>query len=461
MNVDHFSQLLETEGFTTPQPRNGELFRLGGDDEDELLLLDDDEEAVNEQVEAWKVLIVDDDEEVHQVTRLVLSDLSFDDRPARFVSAFSGVEARAALAEHPDVALVLLDVVMEREDAGLRLVRHIRDELANSATRIILRTGQAGRAPERHVILHYDINDYRDKTELTSQQLYTSVVSSLRAYKVIRELEAANQGLEAQVEARTRELQTANEQLARARDHLQLEHDLAKEVFRKVVRPGSLDLPGLRHWRASMDVVNGDLLLAAHRPGGGHYLLVGDFTGHGLSAAIGALPVSQLFYRECNRGHGVADIVSALNQLLLQSLPTGFFLAACLVEVDEEGRLRIWNGGAPDALLLDADGHPTHRIPSGDLALGIVASDHLELIVHTFHEPHCARLVLYSDGVIETRNRAGEEYGEARLLAALTAADGNTIGHVRKRLEAFRGDAPRTDDITLVELRCPHAARED
>ncbi|GAB6040829.1 PP2C family protein-serine/threonine phosphatase [Endothiovibrio diazotrophicus] len=456
MNFDRFSQLLASDGISA-DTRHGDLFRVDGGEEDELLLLDDEEVTPHDSADAWKVLIVDDDEEVHQVTRLVLSDLSFDDRPAQFVSAFSGHQARAMLAEHPDVALVLLDVVMERDDAGLRLVRHIRDELHNANTRIILRTGQPGRAPERHVILHYDINDYREKGELTAQQLYTSVISSLRTYQAIRELEAMNSELEARVEARTHELREANEALARARDRLQLEHDLAKEVFRKAVKPGSLDHPRLRHWRAPMDVVSGDLLLAARRPGGGQYLLMGDFTGHGLSAALGALPIAQLFYRECRRGHDVARIVVALNELLEQSLPTGFFLAACLVEDDGEGHARIWNGGAPDALLLDRDGRVVRRFPSGDLALGIVHSDHLELAIQAIHHGEATRLLLYTDGVIEARNEAGEIFGEERLLAALESEE-DAVERVRHHLETFRGDASQTDDITLVELLHPEAA---
>ena len=458
MNVDHFTQPLEREG-VHGEPRNHDLFRLDADgEEDELLLLEDDEERAGEPDNPWKVLIVDDDEEVHQVTRLVLSDLSFDDRPARFVSAFNGHQARARLSEHPDVALVLLDVVMEREDAGLHLVRHIREELDNRSTRIILRTGQAGRAPERHVILHYDINDYREKTEFTSQQLYTSVISSLRAYKAIRQLEEMNQNLEAQVEARTGELRAANEQLARARDQLQMEHDLAKEVFRKVVPPGSLDLPGLCHWRASMDVVNGDVLLAARRPGGGHYLLAGDFTGHGLSAAIGALPVAQVFYRQCRHGRGPARIVAAVNDLLRHSLPTGIFFAACLVEIDEGGRSKVWNGGFPDALRVDHAGRLLERIPSHDLALGIVPSDQLSLTLHSIEPAEGSRLILYSDGVIEATGAGDEAFGEGRLLRALEdTGPGGVIDAVRGELERFRGERPQSDDITLVEL-CPARA---
>jgi len=116
----------------------------------------------------WKVLIVDDEEEVHHVTKLVLSDFIFNNRKLEFLSAYSEAEARNLLNRHNDVAVVLLDVVMERDDSGLKLVRYIREELKNHLVRIILRTGQPGRAPESNVILEYDINDYKEKTELTA-----------------------------------------------------------------------------------------------------------------------------------------------------------------------------------------------------------------------------------------------------------------------------------------------------
>jgi response regulator RpfG family c-di-GMP phosphodiesterase len=144
----------------------------------------------------WKLLIADDDEEVHTLTRLVLSGFEFEGRGLEFLSAHSGRETVARLREHPDTALVLLDVVMEKDDAGLQAVRTIRRDLDNHFVRIILRTGQPGQAPEQEVISSYDINDYKAKTELTSQKLYTTVTSALRAYRDLRTIESQRSGLE-------------------------------------------------------------------------------------------------------------------------------------------------------------------------------------------------------------------------------------------------------------------------
>jgi diguanylate cyclase (GGDEF)-like protein len=144
----------------------------------------------------WRVLIVDDDVDVHAVSRLILTKIIFKHRPIQLFSAYSAAEAREFLAHEKNIAVILLDVVMETEDAGLKLVKVIREELKNHDVRIILRTGQPGQAPEERVIVEFDINDYKAKSELTSQKLFTSVISALRAYETIMSLNKTHAGLE-------------------------------------------------------------------------------------------------------------------------------------------------------------------------------------------------------------------------------------------------------------------------
>lgn len=177
----------------------------GQNDDDDLLFADEDAPDPSSEAAAamapWKLLIVDDDPEVHAITRVVLNDVTFDGRRLHFLSAHSGREAREILSGHSDIAAVLLDVVMETDDAGLRLVHHIREVLGNRQVRIILRTGQPGQAPERQVIVSYDINDYKAKSELTAQKLFTATVAALRSYQHIDAIERNRQGLEAIVDA--------------------------------------------------------------------------------------------------------------------------------------------------------------------------------------------------------------------------------------------------------------------
>ena len=151
--------------------------------------------------EPWKVLIVDDEPEIHEVTRLVLGAFRFEDRPLNLISAHTAEQALALLRSQDDIAVMLLDVVMEHELAGLELVRQVREELGNRNLRIVLRTGQPGQAPEQEVIANYDINDYKEKTELTAQKLSTTLFAALRGWRDIQIIEANKRGLERVVEA--------------------------------------------------------------------------------------------------------------------------------------------------------------------------------------------------------------------------------------------------------------------
>ncbi len=144
---------------------------------------------------SWKVLIVDDEKGIHDVTVLALKNFEFDGRRLNFLHAYSAAEARVLLLREPDIALALVDVVMETEHAGLDLVCWLRSEARNKHIRVVLRTGQPGQAPEGKVIRDYDINDYKEKTELTAQKLFSTVFTSLRAYRDIMALEINRHGL--------------------------------------------------------------------------------------------------------------------------------------------------------------------------------------------------------------------------------------------------------------------------
>jgi signal transduction histidine kinase len=154
------------------------------DDERELFAAEDDPTGASPDGESlpWAVLIVDDDQDVHAITRIVLHGYRFKNRPVELMSAHSAAEARAIFARRTDIAVALIDVVMETDDAGLRLTRDIREAIGNRRVRIILRTGQAGHAPEREVIVDYDINDYKTKTELTVEKMFVMMTAALRGY---------------------------------------------------------------------------------------------------------------------------------------------------------------------------------------------------------------------------------------------------------------------------------------
>ena len=166
---------------------------------DDFLFIDDsdeDEILTNGNGETWKVLIVDDDPEIHSVTQLALSDLVVLGKNLEYIHAYSGRDACQLIEEHLDIVLVLLDVVMETDDAGLNVVKHIRETLQRQDIRIVLRTGQPGYAPEESVIKDYDINDYKTKTELTRRKLVTTVYAAIRSYQQIHSVNQNRIGLE-------------------------------------------------------------------------------------------------------------------------------------------------------------------------------------------------------------------------------------------------------------------------
>ncbi len=168
----------------------------------------------------WKTLIVDDEEDIHEITSLVLGTYTFQNKPLKLLSAYSAEQAKDILKNNEDIALVFLDVVMETDDAGLQLVRYIREQLHNPYVRIILRTGQPGYAPEENVIIEYEINDYTNKTELSRQKLITITTSSLRSYDDMMTIESYRQSLEEKVVLRTAELQEKNQELSLLNDEL-------------------------------------------------------------------------------------------------------------------------------------------------------------------------------------------------------------------------------------------------
>ncbi len=172
------------------------------DQDDVLQLIEDSGRAPEESTaRKWKVAVIDDDHAVHEGTRFALSDYNLNGQTLEILSAYSAAEGRTLMRAHPDIAAVLLDVIMETDAAGLDLVEFIRNEIKNETVRIILRTGQPGQAPERRVIVDYDINDYKAKTELTADKLFTSLTAALRSYQQLERMVQTRRGLEIIIDA--------------------------------------------------------------------------------------------------------------------------------------------------------------------------------------------------------------------------------------------------------------------
>ncbi|MFN4199960.1 MAG: response regulator [Fervidobacterium gondwanense] len=154
------------------------------------------EKIDHELKDFWKILVVDDEPDVHAITSVVARDIVFEGKKVKLYSAYSSQEAKEILENVEDIALAIIDVVMEGDDAGLELVKYIREKIGNKLIRLVIRTGQPGYAPPREIIVKYDINDYREKAELSSNGLYTMIISRLREYRDIVELEIQKRLLE-------------------------------------------------------------------------------------------------------------------------------------------------------------------------------------------------------------------------------------------------------------------------
>ena len=200
MDMDKFKNYEDLFADSPGQDDDSDVL-FGSDQESELVEIDKKED---ESLEKWKILIVDDEEDIHSVTRIALKGFTFRGKPVEFYDAFSAAEAEKILKEHPDIALILLDVVMETTNAGLDLVKVIRDKLGNKVTQIIIRTGQPGQAPERDVIVSYEINDYKTKTELTSFKLFTVALASLRAFEAMQQIGRLNEEFKLEINRRIR-----------------------------------------------------------------------------------------------------------------------------------------------------------------------------------------------------------------------------------------------------------------
>ena len=237
--------------------------------------------------------------------------------------------------------------------------------------------------------------------------------------------------------------------------HLIQEQTVAKQVFDKIAHSGCLDLDIIRHYMSPLAVFNGDVLVSEIGPDGNMLIMLGDFTGHGLPAAIGSLPLATTFYGMARKGFGMADILREINQKLHDILPIGFFCCAIFADISfKKKRLRIWNGGLPEAFLYKSKTNEYELIPSHNLPLGVLSSRSFKDESKRFSLEEGDKLFMWSDGVFEARDQKGEMFGEKRLHDVMFREVGqpelfdSVLSHVHKHI----GSSEKDDDISLVQI---------
>ena len=433
-------------------------------DEDRVLFAAD-AEVTEEQQASWTVLIVDDEPEIHQITLMALRDFSFMQHKLQFISAYSAAEARHILATNKDIVLILLDIVMESDDAGLVLVRYIREQLQNQLVRIILRTGQPGQAPEHRIVLDYDINDYRAKTELTVQRLTTSVVSALRSYIAIRQLADLNEHLEQQIKTRTEQLQSTNQQLQHSLAELEAGEKAGKQVQFKMLPPAIFNCGEYQfsHVLYPSEFMSGDFVDYFNVDEHKVVFYIADVSGHGVASAFVTVYLKRFIssrlerYQRDNLATVVdpAAVLTQLNKELLKD-KIGKHIALFYAGLDTQtAELTYANAGAfPWPMLLQPqEQQQQHYLELKSTPVGMFdfASYHNQQLVLQ----HNSSLVLCSDGILDLLPQQNTEQKLQYLLQQ--SYQHSDIADLLRAL-AIDPQQRLPDDLTILKLTRQHRA---
>lgn len=367
-----------------------------------------------------KILVVDDD----RITRLLLK--SFLVRSSyEVVEARTGEEAiKLFQQEHPD--MVLMDVNMPVM-TGYDAATVIKKISANHFVPIIFLTGLS------------DNESLLKCVESGGDDFLTKPIQNVL--------------LDAKILSMKRIL-LMHQELEQYRQRTELEIELTQHVFDSLTKRMSENVvPGMNSWLHAAGHFSGDLMIYDTSPSGRLYLMLGDFTGHGFSAAIGAMPTSDIFFALTRRDFSLTEIIVEINRKLYEILPTGHYCAAVFVCHDPStNHLEVFNCGLPPVFLLD-DNHKTiSTVESSNLALSALSSERFLPEISRFENVSKTTLVLHSDGVTEAKNNQGETFGEARLRAALEVND-SPFDSAKNKIESFIANAQLADDISLITLR--------
>jgi len=259
--------------------------------------------------------------------------------------------------------------------------------------------------------------------------------------------------LESKIKAHLR-IRELNLDLIDKNNQLSNQQMLIERFFDKALEKSFLDERMIKYHLSSMCAFNGDVLLVETTPDDRVLTLVGDFTGHGLTAAMGTLPVSMIFFKMVQKGVAITEIVSEINSQLNKLLPSGMFFAASLVEIDIKHKsMKVWAGGMPDLYWFSKSGELKGEIQSNNMPLGILKDVQFSSATVDYSIETGDMIYLYSDGIIEATHNA-EMFGSERLKSALLSHSENRFTEVLTEFNEFTGDAAQNDDVTLIELTC-------
>lgn len=378
--------------------------------------------------EVLRILIADDNDS----DRLILQTIVRKEGHIVY-TARDGQEAIQIFKEQsPD--LVLLDALMPNVD-GFEAARTIKELSGDNLVPIIFLTS------------------LRDATSLADCLAAGGLDFLSKPYNRII--------LQAKIKAFA-SMRRLHETVQKQRDEISLHHDrliheqeVAKQVFDNIAHPGCISAPNIKYLLSPMAVFNGDLVLASRKPSGGMYVFLGDFTGHGLPAAIGAMPVSEIFYGMAQKGFSLQDVLREINKKLKRILPVGVFCCACMVDLSFRKRsAEIWVGGLPDVLVYRKDENRIENIKSTHLPLGVVDNDRFKTNTVIEQLSKGDRIMLWSDGIIEASDKNGEMFGEERVREVILGTEDpdRIFESIERAVEHHTGRSEQDDDYTMVEV---------
>ncbi|WP_250657663.1 ATP-binding SpoIIE family protein phosphatase [Alkalimarinus coralli] len=377
--------------------------------------------------EPLKILIADDNDSDRMILQAIVRKQGH-----KVVTARDGVEAVDKFKQSaPEI--VLMDALMPRMD-GFEAARRIKQLAGEELVPIIFLTSLTD-APSLAKCLDAGGDDFLSKP-------YNRVIlqAKINAFNRMRIMHST--------------LQFQRDQIAENNEHLLQEQQVAKTVFDNVAHLGCLHAKNIKHLLSPLSVFNGDVLLACQKPSGGMHVLLGDFTGHGLPAAIGAMPIAEIFYGMTNKGFAMTDVLREINQKLKQILPVGFFCCACMIDMSfARGDVEIWVGGLPEAIIYRTNGELI-KISSNHLPLGVLEASRFATETYRYEMSPGDRFFMWSDGIIEARNVSGEMFGEDRLYQVYQEQHeaAELFSSIKQRVHSFIGEGERDDDLTMVEV---------
>ena len=384
-----------------------------------------------------KILVVDD----IVTNRLILNQtlLAFDEH-YEVVEATNGKEAIEQFKkEKPD--LILMDIMMPEMD-GKEATTIIKENMGSEHVPIIFVTALDS-DESLATALSSGGDDYVSKP-FNLDVLKSKINAQLR----IREL--------------TQQINKKNESLLAVNNKLIHEKNIIQHFFENALKQSFLDEKIIKYHMSSMSAFNGDLLLVERAPNGGFYLVMGDFSGHGLTAAMGTLPVAMIFFKMVSESRSVGDIAFEINSQLKKLMPSGMFFAATILELNRTGTtMSVWMGGMPENYWFSNDGELKGLIHSQHMPLGILENDEFNPLIQTFSVESEDKIYLYSDGIIEAKNLSGELFGSDKLKDILTLNRKSRFEKTLQSFVGFTGIDNQNDDITFVELNCCVIAAEE